>query len=661
LKHRLRSSIGRLAAAFGFVAILAVALGYGGVAQAAATTYYVDAVNGDDSQSGASESAAWRSVSRVGAHDLGPGDRVLFRAGQTFVGTVELGAQDAGTPENPVVVGSFGGGRATINAGAGRGVSVYNAGGVEVRDLNVAGAGYEGGNRRSGIEFYTDLGGTRKLSHVRVANVEVSGFGDAGVLLGAYPSDGTKSGYRDVRITNVEAHGNADAGIETYGYFSRTAAGWAHEDVYVGYSRAYDNLGVPGKGSNSGNGIVLGDVNGAVVERNVAHGNGERNDHRGGGPVGIWAWDSNRVAIQHNESYGNGTGTIDGGGFDLDGGVTNSVVQYNYSHDNEGAGYLLYQFSGARPFGGNTVRYNISENDGRTNLGGIYAGGGAADTDVHNNTIYASPRAGAGETYAVGADGTRSLRFRNNIFFTTGGTPLAAVSGSNEGTLFQGNNYWSGGDAFAIRQGGATHTSLGAWRRATGQERNGTAATGLSVAPGLNAPGGGGTIGDAAKLTVLSAYRLRPGSPMIDAALDLRDFRVAPGPTEFYGARIAQGPAYDVGANEIAVSPAPLPPSQPPDAAPTISALRPAPGSSTRDRTPTVGAAVRDDRSNLARRNLRLYVDGRRVTTFAYDRATDRLRYTSDRLSLGRHTAKVVAVDPAGLREARSWRFRVVR
>jgi len=70
---------------------------------------------------------------------------------------------------------------------------------------------------------------------------------------------------------------------------------------------------------------------------------------------------------------------------------------------------------------------------------------------------------------------------------------------------------------------------------------------------------------------------------------------------------------------------------------------------------------VRDNRSDLARRHIRLYADGRRKTTFAYDRTTDLLRYTSGRLPFGRHTVKVVATDPAGLREVRTWRFRVNR
>ena len=47
--------------------------------------------------------------------------------------------------------------------------------------------------------------------------------------------------------------------------------------------------------------------------------------------------------------------------------MTNSVMQYNYSHDNDGAGYGLYQGSTSAPWSNNVVRYNISQNDGRKN------------------------------------------------------------------------------------------------------------------------------------------------------------------------------------------------------------------------------------------------------------------------------------------------------
>lgn len=336
------------------------------------TTYFVSS-SGNDAASGTAPRSAWRSIARVNAQTFVPGDKVRFRGTETFSGNLYLDRDDAGTPANPVVISSYGSGRATINAGDGNGLFVYNAAGLVVRDLNFVGAGTET-NTGHGIVFFADQPGALKYDYIRIDRARVSGFLQGGVIIGA-DNKQTHTGYRDVRITRVVSNGNGDSGIQLYGRASNPSTrACANADVYIGYSKVYSNRGKPNKGTNTGNGIVLGGVNGAVIERSLAYDNGELNDFGGGGPVGIWAYDANNVTIQYNEAYSNKTGSNkDGGGFDLDGGVSNSVMQYNYSHDNEGAGFLLGQYRGAGPFTGNTVRYNISENDGRkSSYGGIY-------------------------------------------------------------------------------------------------------------------------------------------------------------------------------------------------------------------------------------------------------------------------------------------------
>jgi hypothetical protein len=125
----------------------------------------------------------------------------------------------------------------------------------------------------------------------------VSGFGDYGLLVGSWNG---LTGYADVRITNTLAHDNGNAGIFTY-----AQSKGAHEDVYVGYSKAYNNFGVTGNNNPSGSGIVVSGVDGAVVERNVAYANGKNNTN-GAGPVGIWALRRQRRDDPViNESYSN--------------------------------------------------------------------------------------------------------------------------------------------------------------------------------------------------------------------------------------------------------------------------------------------------------------------------------------------------------------------
>lgn len=93
----------------------------------------------------------------------------------------------------------------------------------------------------------------------------------------------------------------------------------------------------------------------------------------------------------------------------------------------------------------------------------------------------------------------------------------------------------------------------------------------------------------------------------------------------------------------------------------TVASPAPAPDSSTRDRTPLIRATVRDTQTNLQKVNLRLFLDGVRVTTFTYDAGTDVLRYAPTTRAYGTHTVRAVATDAAGNVGSRSWSFKIAR
>ncbi len=404
---------------------------------------------GDDSNTGSSETQPWRSIDRVNAAQLLPDDSVWFRADQTFSGNLCLTDVRQSSRHTPsvVTIGSYGSGRATIDAGSGAGFIAKNRGGLHLVNLNFVGAGASK-NTSSGILFINTLPGNVKFADIRIHRVDVSGFKYSGINLVAQPTDMSWSGFRDVTITNTTSHDNGDAGISCIGAWNPDQKGYAHANFYLGNCSAYRNAGIPGKGSHSGSGIVLAQVDGAIIEYCRAYENGSLNDYEGGGPVGIWAWDANRVVIQFNESHHNRTGSSkDGAGFDLDGGVTNSVVQYNHSHDNDGAGYLLAQFEGARPFYGNVLRYNLSVNDGRRNrYGGIHlwstgANGGITDTTVYANRIYTAQSA-HGNPAAVdcSSKAIRNICFYNNCFQTDGKAILVRGE-TNRNAVFEGNSF----------------------------------------------------------------------------------------------------------------------------------------------------------------------------------------------------------------------------
>ncbi len=98
--------------------------------------------------------------------------------------------------------------------------------------------------------------------------------------------------------------------------------------------------------------------------------------------------------------------------------------------------------------------------------------------------------------------------------------------------------------------------------------------------------------------------------------------------------------------------------------APQVTRLAPAPNSRTRAARPRIGATVNDMETNLAKSNVKLFVDGKKIApkSFSYDRATDRLSFTPKAaLGAGRHTVKVVATDAQNKSVTKQWAFEVIR
>jgi hypothetical protein len=425
-----------------------------------------------------------------------------------------------------------------------------------VKDLVFVGSGWTDPEGGSGVRFFTDLGEDKKPEHIRIDNVETNGYRDKGIhIAGAGRSN---SGFKDVRITNCEVHNIGDKGISSSG--SKPPGDWPHKEIYVGHCKIYDNPGYsePSSRGHHGNGIVLSAVDGAVVEFCEAYNNGWLCDTQGGGPVGIWTYDSHNVVIQFCEAYDNKSTGGDGGGFDIDGGCVNCIMQYNYSHDNDGPGYLICQYSGAREFKGNICRYNISENDSigsRRPLGVIHfwsagTSGGIQNSHVYNNTLYLGP---ATRAAGIKADSGEifDTHIYNNIIMTVPGKRVINLSNTSGGWFFQNNCYWSSGGPLEIIWGDKTYTSLKSWRAETGQERLGGRDVGFEVDPKLVNPGGGGTIGDVERLTEVEAYKLQNSSPLIDTGIDAgKVFGIDAVCRDYYGTSIPLGGGYDLGAHE---------------------------------------------------------------------------------------------------------------
>lgn len=550
---------GGLSSCLGLIAMFSVA-----TSGVMAATYYVSP-SGNDSSAGTSTTTPWRTIAKVNSVAFAAGDVILFRGGATYAGTLSFDAGDTGTDANRIMVSSYGNGKATINGGAGKGVSLYNTAGFTIANLIIKGSGI-GVNIGTGIDVYTDLPGKR--TGIWIQNCDVSGFsGQAtgtqvsqghGISISGWRADSQAAGFDKVEILDTVVSNCQVSGLST----------WAH--VLYGISnvtvRGCTFHSIPGRGGMThptGSGVVLGRVDTGLIERCVAYNNGADNTHTSG-PVGIWTYDSKRITIQYCESYANKSAGADGGGFDLDGGVTDSVIQYCYSHDNHGAGYLLACYADAPPLANNVIRYNISQNDGRRGgYGGIMLwGAGANDkvetTLIYNNTVYMGAEtpvvSGSPSAVRFSTGNSTGIRFWNNLFVTNAGLRIinSDTAFATSAVQFQNNNYWAMG-AFSLKWGGTTHAGFGAWTgAATTQERLGSILVGLNLNPQLAAPGAGGTIGHAALLASnLPAYKLQATSLLIDEGLNLQSlFGVNPGAADYYRAGIPWGGDHDIGAHE---------------------------------------------------------------------------------------------------------------
>ena len=526
------------------------------------TTYYVSPT-GSNTNPGTAPDAPFQTLAAIDARVLNAGDQVLLAGGATFDGTITLTAADGGTAAAPITISSYGTGQATLNAGAGDGIDVTDTAGVDISNLAIVGTSAIAlSTTGAGIQLTNDLPGDVKLAHVYIADVDVSGFGFTGIGIGGtIDGAGGGSGFADVRVTGSAIHGNLDDAIFSYaGAFDQNPApyGLAHSGILVDDVQVYGNSGRTGQ-TDSGNGIKLGNVDGATVEHCVAHDNGSDNNSTIGGPCGIWTYNSNAVVIQDDQSYDNVSAHTDGGGYDLDGGVTNSLIQYNYSFGNDGAGILLAQFAAATAWSGNVIRYNVSQDDARrNNYGGIdlYTGAGApalSDSQFYGNTVYLTPVAG---TNPIGlfVDGeTDGFGVYNNIFEVGSVMRPLVVSYPGTDLTLAGNDYWTGSaTALNLVWDDTVYGTLGAFRAGTGEEMVGATPTGLGVEPDLVDAGNGGTPAPGVALTAsLPQYQLQPGSPLIDAGVSLPALGVDPGATDFYGTAVPQGAGFDVGAAEF--------------------------------------------------------------------------------------------------------------
>ncbi|MGW4407432.1 discoidin domain-containing protein [Nonomuraea sp. NPDC004702] len=506
-------------------------------AQAATgTTYYVDASAGNDAADGSSPATAWRSLDKASELRLGPGDRLLFRAGQRWTGRLTL--KGAGAPGDPATVGSYGqGAKPLIEGGGLDGAAVTIA---DVHDFVVDGLQVTNSDGRAvyrtGVNLYAKDSG--KLANVTLRNLDIHDVDGAGGhsvatagLLVSIRGNRTPTWFDRLVIEDNEISKIGSYGIIMWSTWSRRNGMTSLYPVETGIPDSEvvtwtPSTGVAIRGNHvhdvTGGGITPMHTKGALVEGNKVERAVTGRTKPTGGNVGIWWQGNDDLVVQRNEVSGtgfNGPGS-DGHGFDSDADNNRSIVQYNYSHHNDGGFFIAVSFAGA-PTRDTVVRYNVSESDGYEVFGLSTATHG---TDIHHNTVYADgrvvevkpPLAGAGK-YPLGKvvriyNDAAGVTVRDNVFLNAAG---AGFDGKN-GAIYDHNLYWG-----------------------TPQPPTGPDHKAIVADPRLASPGSGG----------LAGYRPLDGSPVFDAGVSV------PAVSDLAGTPVPDA-APDLGAYQRAV---PLP------------------------------------------------------------------------------------------------------
>jgi hypothetical protein len=395
------------------------------------SNYYIDSQNGDDKNSGTSPASPWKSVYNINRQVYLPGDTIFLKAGSSWEGRLSL--KGSGTDDKPIVLTSYGAGNKPHLMGNGKVNHVLLLEDVdhwEITNIEISNKTTEIGSR-TGILIQSLSGATR--SHFHISNVyihdvmgdysfETRGKNTGGIGVIGGPT--TK--FDDILIENCEIGPVNRVGIFTNLTDAKNATRG---------NRPITNLVIRNNKIHhcAGDGVIVRYANKPVISHNIAYENHNAPESLVKHGVALWCRSTDEALFEYNEVY-NTRGSMDGQAFDADLDAYRTIVQYNYSHDNEGGFMLVYGSSSDA-----IVRYNISSNDGSK-------GNHIFDFPVwtsprgsgifHNNTIIIP----AGSKAVIADEALETAKFYNNIFYNNGSGKQSVLSGGKT-AIFTHNAY----------------------------------------------------------------------------------------------------------------------------------------------------------------------------------------------------------------------------
>jgi len=385
-----------------------------------ATSYYIDPDAGNNGNHGTSAEFPWASFNNLSYIVLLPGDQILLKAGTKINEPLSL-KNIQGTANSYITIKTYGKGNRAIIDGNGAEAAIYmlNPAFLSIENLEVL-------NVEGKYGIYLEAKNAGALKDIQLIGLDVHDIYSASAEISSPPKTiggivfkvqkGEQPTWWDgILIENCKIHDLGSCGI-SIGSDYKVNKGIANRE------KNYPILNVRIRKNTISNivrdGAIIRQCKGGIMEYNKVSRTGLVAISNG-----MWWYDSDSCFIQYNEGFEcKAAFDKDGAPFSIDNSSTRCVIQYNYSHDNEGAGYMLF---GHDDNGwGNIIRHNLSVNDHNSNIsqgiGAIAVVSRVRDAHIHDNIVVAGP----GTEYVLGHrnwDGFPiEVTYRNNLFIGNG-------------------------------------------------------------------------------------------------------------------------------------------------------------------------------------------------------------------------------------------------
>ncbi len=403
--------------------------------------YYIDAMQGNDTNSAESPLLAWKTLDRVNSEYFVAGDSVLFKCDGVWNG--QLAIKGSGSPGKPIVVGSYDSGNKPEINGLGLVANTVQFNGqhhLEIQDLHVTNLGSSADFRRA---FYFQAEDMGSIEHVILKRLEISDVNgimdntDAaknnGGIIFEISGTARQTWFDTLVVEDCYIHDVDRSGIANMSTWeNRTLTNntdWVPSRNMIFRGNIFETIGA--------NALIVRVADKPLMEHNLfthcgikGTGNASFNFNTDGA---IW---------QYNEACYTkfNSGDEDAGGFDSDFKSINTLMQYNYSHDNDYGAVLVTGGPTGGFNDGTIIRYNLFVNNKHHE---IKTSGQATNSMIYNNTVYNRPTmTGIIAVYHKSWSGySMNTQYFNNIFQIMGSGASVDLGGSS-GNIFDYNVFY---------------------------------------------------------------------------------------------------------------------------------------------------------------------------------------------------------------------------